>query len=117
MRIEIEPKDMESIAYKLMDLLKPLMSSLQREKNGRTEGTGQNQRVLMDVQGVAKYLGAKVSWVYDKTRKKEIPHAKVGKYLRFKKSNIDEWLAQKRTAFSFDNANSRRMEMDRKTRK
>jgi excisionase family DNA binding protein len=98
MKIEIEPKDMESIALKLMDLLKPLMISLQREKNELTEGAGQNQRVLMDVQGVAKYLGVKVSWIYDKTRKKEIPYAKVGKYLRFRKSTIDDWLVQERTA-------------------
>jgi excisionase family DNA binding protein len=98
MKIEIEPKDMESFAHKLIDLLKPLMSSFQRQESERTEGTGQNQRVLMDVQGVAKYLGVKVSWVYDKTRKKEIPHAKVGKYLRFRKSAIDDWLVQERTA-------------------
>lgn len=67
MKIEIEPKDVESIAHKLMDLLKPLMSSLRHEENEWTEGAGQNQRVLMDVQDVAEYLGVKVSWVYDKT--------------------------------------------------
>jgi excisionase family DNA binding protein len=99
MKIEIEPKDMESIAHKLMDLLKPLMSSLQREENERTEGTDQNQRVLMDVQGVAEYLGVRVSWVYDKTRKKEIRHAKVDKYLRFRKSTIDDRLIQNSPCF------------------
>ena len=36
MKIEIGPKDMESIVHKLMDLLKPLISSLQREENQRT---------------------------------------------------------------------------------
>ena len=91
MKIEIEPKDMESIAHKLMDLLKPLISSLQREENQRTEETGQNHGVLMDVEGVAEYLGVKVSWVYDKTRKKEIPHARADEYLRFRKSVIDDW--------------------------
>jgi excisionase family DNA binding protein len=93
------------------------MSSLQREGNKQTEGTGQNQRVLMDVQDVAEYLGVKVSWVYDKTRRKEIPHAKVGKYLRFRKSAIDEWLTQEKTALGFDNANSGLKDMDRKTRR
>jgi len=117
MKIEIEPKDMESIAHKLMDLLKPLKSSMQREENERTEEAGQNQRVLMDVQGVAEYLGVRVSWVYDKTRKKEIPHARVGKYLRFRKSAIDDWLTQNRAAFTFDNPNSRLKEMDRKARR
>jgi excisionase family DNA binding protein len=117
MKIEIEPKDVESIVHKLIDLLKPFMSPLQREENGRTEGAGQNQRVLMDVQDVAEYLGVKISWVYDKTRRKEIPHAKVGKHLRFRKSAIDDWLTQKKTALSFDKVGSRLREMDRKTRK
>ena len=49
MKIEIEPKDVESIVHKLMDLLKPLMSSLQREEYERTEGASQSQRMLMDV--------------------------------------------------------------------
>ena len=66
----------------------------------------------MDVEGVAEYLGARASWVYDKTRKTEIPHARVGKYLRFRKSALDDWLTQKRIAFAFDNANSRVKEMD-----
>jgi len=91
MKIEIGPKDMESIVHKLMDLLKPLISSLQREENQRTEETGQNHGVLMDVEGVAEYLGVKVSWVYDKTRKKEIPHARADEYLQFRKSVIDDW--------------------------
>jgi len=72
-KIEIEPKDVESIVDQLKGLLKPLISSLQRDRNGWTEQTGQNHGGLMDVESVAEYLGVKVSWVYDRTRKKEIP--------------------------------------------
>jgi excisionase family DNA binding protein len=81
------------------------------------EETGQNQSVLIDVRRVAEYLGVKVEWIYDGIRKKEIPHAKVGRYLRFRKYTIDDWLAQQRTALAFDNANSGLKRMDKKTRR
>ncbi len=50
---------------------------------------------MLTVQDLADYLRVKPIWVYQKTRKGEIPHLKIGKMLRFRRSTIEEWLKGK----------------------
>ena len=45
---------------------------------------------LVDIQGLCEVLNLPPSWVYDKTRKGEIPHIKFGKYVRFRISEVIE---------------------------
>jgi len=47
------------------------------------------------VKGLAEYIRVKPSWVYKGVSEGEIPHFKVGKYPRFRKREIDRWLATK----------------------
>ncbi|GAN33479.1 MAG: DNA-binding protein [Candidatus Brocadia sp. AMX2] len=47
---------------------------------------------LMNVKELAQYLKVKESWVYEKKLKKEIPFLKAGRFLLFKKKDIDLWL-------------------------
>ena len=47
---------------------------------------------LYDVQELAEYLSVSTQWVYERVQLKEIPHIKVGKLLRFRKSDIITWL-------------------------
>ncbi len=47
---------------------------------------------LMDVSEVARYLNVRTSWIYSKAAQRAIPCSRVGKYLRFRKAEIDEWL-------------------------
>lgn len=50
---------------------------------------------LLTVTDVAELLRVPVSWVYDRTRRRgieRIPHLKLGKYLRFRPSEVREWL-------------------------
>ena len=49
---------------------------------------------LMTVEQAAEYLACKVSWVYAHSR--ELPTIKVGHGLRFRKSDLDAWLATQR---------------------
>ena len=54
---------------------------------------------LLTVQEVAKKLRVPVSWVYERTRRRGIekmPHLKLGKYLRFRYSEIHEWINKQR---------------------
>lgn len=46
---------------------------------------------LMTIEDVCKYLKVSRSWVYHRTcaGEKYIPYFKVGKHLRFKKSDVD----------------------------
>ena len=50
---------------------------------------------LMTVSEIAVFLKVPVSWVYERTRRRGIerlPHVKLGKYLRFSLSDVNEWL-------------------------
>lgn len=56
-----------------------------------------NVEELADVEGLAKVLKVKSSWVYSQTRKtgpNSIPRIKVGKYLRFVLDDVFKWLQE-----------------------
>lgn len=50
------------------------------------------REALVDVAGLAKYLGVKVSWVYGKVATGELPCIRVGRYLRFRVSDVLAWM-------------------------
>jgi excisionase family DNA binding protein len=47
---------------------------------------------LIGIKELASRLDVPVSWLYSRTRTNDIPHYKVGKYVRFDESEIWEWL-------------------------
>ena len=47
---------------------------------------------LMGITEIAKKLDVPESWVYSRTRTNDIPHYKVGKYLKFDESEVWKWL-------------------------
>ncbi len=47
---------------------------------------------LFSVESLSKYLGVSKQWIYERIHLKEIPYIKVGKFPRFKKSDIEKWL-------------------------
>ncbi|MFH1893171.1 MAG: helix-turn-helix domain-containing protein [Candidatus Zixiibacteriota bacterium] len=50
---------------------------------------------LLNVQELAEKLNVPVTWIYDRTRSgstDHIPHYKVGKYLRFAKEEVIDYL-------------------------
>ena len=54
---------------------------------------------LLDVHEVATILKVPVSWVYERTRQRGIgrlPHLKVGKYVRFRWSDVETYLERLR---------------------
>ncbi len=71
MKLQIEPDDLKAIAKEVADLLGPLLS-------------GQNNKErdnIFDVSGLADYLTVSPKWVYDHVH--ELPHFKLGGFLRF----------------------------------
>jgi excisionase family DNA binding protein len=82
MRAELEQKDIDAIATKVVELIKPLLINISKA----------DQSSLLDLKGLAEYLNVKESWVYDQIKHKKITYTKMGKYLRFKKSAIDKYL-------------------------
>jgi excisionase family DNA binding protein len=82
LKTELEKEDVEVIAKKVADLLRP---HLNNGKNG-------DQNTIFDVEDLAEYLKVSKKWVYERTHLKEIPHIKVNGVLRFSKKEIDKWL-------------------------
>jgi excisionase family DNA binding protein len=82
MILELEEKDIEAIARKVVELIKPF---LPREKPGEEEH-------IFDVRGLSEYLQVPLSWIYKQVSLNAIPYFKSGKYVRFKKSAIDKWI-------------------------
>ena len=51
---------------------------------------------LLTVQDVARRFNVPVSWVYTKAEANELPHFKVGRYIRFRTSDVEVYLAAQR---------------------
>ncbi|MDZ4177870.1 MAG: helix-turn-helix domain-containing protein [Coriobacteriia bacterium] len=47
---------------------------------------------LVDVAALAAYLGVKESWVYGKTAIGGLPCIRVGRYLRFRVTDVLAWM-------------------------
>jgi len=55
------------------------------------EAQSAQERALLTPEEVAQYFQVNRQWVYERTSKNEIPHMKVGKYLRFEQQTIKRW--------------------------
>ncbi len=56
---------------------------------------------LMTVSEIAAILKVPVSWVYERTRRRgieQLPHVRLGKYLRFSLPEIRTWLEKQRVS-------------------
>ena len=51
---------------------------------------------MLNVKGVARLLNMPESWIYERTRREEIPGFKVGKYWRFREEEVLTWFEQYR---------------------
>ena len=87
MRIELEPQDIENIALRVVEMLKPLLST-SRDKA---------EDVLLTPDETARLLSVKKPQIYawvneSKFSDNGIPFLKAGKFLRFSKKNILNWM-------------------------
>jgi excisionase family DNA binding protein len=79
---KIPPEFIEEIVERLYNRLKPCLSD-----SGKREVD-----VIFDVEGLAQYLKVEPSWVYNQVSQKSLPYFKTGKYVRFRKKEIDVWI-------------------------
>lgn len=64
------------------------------DESPTTPPTPTEPRHLLTLGEISKRLQVKPSWVYEKSRRGEIPHLKVGRYLRFRWADIERWLEE-----------------------
>ncbi len=50
----------------------------------------------MTSEQVCEWLQVKMDWLYDKVSKNEIPYVKIGRILRFKKTEMVTWVEEHR---------------------
>lgn len=53
---------------------------------------GNNAERWLTAEEVAEHLGYSVRTIYDKVQRKEIPHQRIGRTLRFRRAEVDEWV-------------------------
>jgi PTS system nitrogen regulatory IIA component len=64
---------------------------------------------LMSVKEMAEYLNVNISTVYMWSQKGQMPAMKMGKMWRYRRSEIDAWLNERRTPAVERDAGTRRM--------
>ena len=83
--ILLAPETVMAVAQEIARLIIGFLQKLLQEAQA-----AQN-RSLLTPEEVAQYFQVNRQWVYERTSKNEIPHIKVGKYLRFQREVIDRW--------------------------
>lgn len=49
---------------------------------------------LLTAGEVAAFLQVTKPWVYDQTRRHRMPHVRLGRYVRYRRSAVEEWIAR-----------------------
>lgn len=79
--LNIDTEKLEArITGQVIAALKPLL-----------KGRGDDD-IIFDVEGLSSYLKTTKRWIYEQTHLGAIPFYKVGRYPKFRKSEIDKWL-------------------------
>ena len=85
--IKIDSENLiNEISQKVIKAIKPLFGNAKAEAD-----------TILTVKTLAKYIEVSDQWVYERVHLKEIPFIKIGKFPRFRKSDIDQWLDSLKT--------------------
>jgi excisionase family DNA binding protein len=84
MKAEIKINTQELIDEIVKEVVKRLKPHLNRKNEDDT---------IYDVKVLAEYLRVSEKWIYEQTHLKTIPHYKLNNQLRFRKKEIDKWMA------------------------
>lgn len=52
-------------------------------------------RLLLTADEVAEMIGMGVDWIYEQARRGRIPVVKLGRYRRFRRESIEQWIAER----------------------
>lgn len=79
--LTIPPEMIHAIADEVAALLRPLLVT-EKEPDDP----------IFTIDNLVAYLHIPKKWIYERTRFREIPFFKAGKFIRFRKSEIDSWI-------------------------
>ena len=87
MQSTLEKEDLTAIAKEVSKLLAPLLKKTEK---------GSGKDTIFNLKELSEYINVPNTWVYRQTCEHNIPYYKLGRYLRFKKSEIDTWLEEQK---------------------
>ena len=70
-----------------------------RPTNGQASESGSQallEEPLLDAVAAAGLLSVKPSWIYEAVRDGRLPHIKVGRHIRFLRSDLEDWVLTRR---------------------
>jgi excisionase family DNA binding protein len=56
---------------------------------------------LLDAVAAARLLSVKPSWIYEAVRDGRLPHIKIGRHIRFLRSDLEDWILSRRVGGTF----------------
>ena len=56
---------------------------------------------LLDVSDAATLLSVRPSWIYEAVRDGRLPHLKIGRHLRFLRTDLERWVVAQRHGRTF----------------
>jgi excisionase family DNA binding protein len=88
-------KERERIRFCLPQKLKDFLSGIVSEK-AIVSGLITKQKELLSTEETAEFLGISKNTLYEWIVQKRIPHIKVGRLVKFKRDDLDEWLKKRK---------------------
>lgn len=55
---------------------------------------------LLDAAAAARLLAVRPSWIYEAVRVGRLPHLKIGRHIRFLRSDLEDWVLTRRVGGS-----------------
>ena len=55
---------------------------------------------LLDTPAAARLLSVRPSWIYEAVRAGRLPHLKIGRHIRFLRSDLEDWVVTRRISES-----------------
>ena len=86
MKTQFELEDIKAVSSTVVEQIRPILKS---------SGGGKNEDAIFSTADLALYLQVNESWVRQRVALQEIPLFRCGKYIRFRKQDIDKWIARK----------------------
>jgi excisionase family DNA binding protein len=70
----------------------PALRAVEEPARGAREQRQPGSDGLLTADEVAALLQVSCAWVYAETRKRRIPHLRLGRYVRYRRSAIEAWI-------------------------
>ncbi len=94
--LEAHRKALEELESTLLELEGTLGVEEETERLQEGQGGGGDGLVLLSIPEVCQALGMGKSWVYRRLKSGEIPSVKLGRNIKVKRQDLDEYLESRR---------------------